>query len=305
MTRPKLLCVDDDPQILASVRRLLDADFEVLATPSATEALELVDRHPDIAVVLADHRLKEKSGLELLRDIQTKAPDAVRAIVSGQIDLQEMVDAINSSLLHRFILKPWDNEYFRVQMLEALANHSTLLAKRELEALAVTDPVTSLKNHRYFQDRLRIEVERTLRHGHPLSLAMIDLDHFKQINDIHGHPIGDRVLRTAGLRILDQVRSIDTVARYGGEEFAIIMPDTPLRSAMIVAERIRTAFERHEFQFPNLPPIKVSLSIGLASAPDEAKTASDLIKIADGRLYQAKRQGRNQTIGASLGPPIE
>lgn len=298
MTRPKLLCVDDDPQILASVKRLLGGDFEVLTATTATEALSTVDRHPDVAIVLSDHRLDGKTGLELLSDIQTKAPDAVRAIFSGYIDIKEMVDAINSSLLHRFILKPWDNEYFRVQMLEALANHSTLLAKRELESLSITDSVTSLKNHRYFQDRLRIEVERSLRHGHPLSLAMIDLDHFKQINDLHGHPIGDRVLRTLALRLLDQVRSIDTVARYGGEEFAIIMPDTPLKSGTIVAERIRNAFERNDFQFPNLPPIKVTLSIGLASAPDEAKTASDLIKLADSRLYQAKRQGRNQTVGA-------
>lgn len=298
MARPKLLCVDDDPQILASVKRLLSGDFDVLTAATATEALAIVDRNPDVAIVLADHRLEGKSGLELLSDVQTKAPDAVRAILSGHIDIKDMVDAINSSLIHRFILKPWDNEYFRVQMLEALANHSTLLAKRQLESLSVTDAVTSLKNHRYFQDRLRIEVERSLRHGHPLSLAMIDLDNFKLINDQHGHPIGDRVLRTLALRLLDQVRSIDTVARYGGEEFAIIMPDTPLKSGMIVAERIRKAFENNAFYFPNLPPIKVTLSLGLASAPDEATTPSDLIKLADSRLYQAKRQGRNQTVGA-------
>lgn len=292
-----MLCVDDDPSILASVKRLLGGDFTVLTAGSASEALASIDQNPDIAIVLTDHGLAGKKGLELLRDIQTKAPDTVRAIVSGQIDVREMVDAINTSLLHRFILKPWDNEYFRVQMLEALANHSTLRAKRELETLSITDAVTSLKNHRYFQDRLRLEVERSLRHKHPLALAMLDIDHFKTINDRYGHPVGDLLLRALAQRILDQLRSIDIVARYGGEEFVIIMPDTQHEDAINVAERIRKTFEKNEFQFPHISPIKVTLSVGVASLGDAIKSAPDLITAADTRLYQAKRQGRNQTVG--------
>lgn len=303
--KPKLLCVEDDAGVLASVQRLLGRDFHVVTARSAGEALARIEENPDIAIVLADQSLPDCTGLELLSKVQNRVPDAVRAIFSGQIDIEDMVEAINKSVIHRFILKPWDNEYFRIQMLEALANHSTLREKRELEQLSVTDPVTTLKNHRYFQDRLRIEAERAVRHSRALTLAMLDLDHFKHVNDRFGHPIGDFILRAVGLRLLDQVRSIDTVARYGGEEFAIIMPDTSLADGARVAERIRLSFQNNEFLLPNMPPIRITISIGLASYPDQASSAQDLLTKADQSLYQAKRQGRNQTVGASQFSPVK
>jgi diguanylate cyclase (GGDEF)-like protein len=305
LNRPKLLCVEDDTDVLDSVERLLGRDFRVLKSHSIQEAMSELDQNPDTAIVLSDYSLPDGNGLALLSQVQTKAPDAVRAIFSGQIDIEDMVGAINKSLLHRFILKPWDNEYFRLQMLEALANHSTLREKRQLEQLSVTDQVTTLKNHRYFQDRLRIETERSIRHKRPLTLAMLDLDRFKKVNDSYGHPVGDLLLRAVGLRLLDKVRTIDTVARYGGEEFAIIMPDTPIESAAIVTERIRFAFEKNEFLFPEVPAIKITVSIGLAGINGqvkslaEPKSATELLARADQALYQAKSQGRNQTSFAT------
>jgi two-component system cell cycle response regulator len=302
--RPKLLCVEDDKGVLDSVERLLGRDFQVLKAHSTAQAMSQLDQNPDTTIVLSDYSLPDGNGLQLLANVQNKAPDAVRAIFSGQIDIEDMVGAINKSLLHRFILKPWDNEYFRLQMLEALANHSTLREKRMLEQLSVTDQVTTLKNHRYFQDRLRIETERAIRHKRPLTLAMLDLDRFKNVNDTYGHPVGDLLLRAVGLRMLDKVRTIDTVARYGGEEFAILMPDTQIESALIVSERIRESFEKNDFLFPNLPPIHITVSIGLAAITDQAespmqpKTATELLARADQALYQAKSQGRNQTAFA-------
>jgi diguanylate cyclase (GGDEF)-like protein len=303
---PKLLCIDDDHVILTAIRRFLGRDFRVFSANTADEAMNVIEENPDLAIVLSDHRLRSSiSGLSLLAKAKNILPDAVRAIVSGHIDISEMVEPINTSLIHRFILKPWDNEYFRLQMLEALANHSTLLEKRQLETLSVTDSVTSLKNHRYFQDRLRIEMERALRHSRLLSLVLLDIDHFKDVNDQHGHPVGDMILRAVATRFLDQVRFIDTVARYGGEEFAILLPDTPYCDTMKVAERIRLAIMNQAFHFVGHPEISITVSAGVVSAPDHAVTAQDLIAKADSALYQAKGQGRNQTVGAAALPQVK
>lgn len=297
--RPKLICVEDDPTVLASVVRLLEKDFQVLTARTADEALSTLEANPDVAIVLADHRLPGPTGLSLLTLVRERSPDTVRALFSGKIVLQEVVDAINSSLLHRFILKPWDNDYFRLQMLEALAVHSTLKEKRTLEELSVTDPITGLKNHRYFQARLKIEVERADRHKRPLTLAMIDIDHFKKVNDRYGHPIGDEVLKAVAQRLNEKVRSLDTVARYGGEEFAIIMPDTPIDAGYLVAERIRRACEETPVECASRKSIAITFSIGVAAFGARTSTADELIRIADQALYQAKSQGRNQTVGAA------
>lgn len=300
-TLPKLICIEDDPGVLASVERLLRKDFQVLCGHTSEDAAQLIERHPDAAIVLTDLRLPGgKGGLEVLWLAQNKIPDAVRAVISGTVDISDMMAAINTSLVHRFVLKPWDNEYFRLQMREALSSHSILREKRQLEILSITDPVTSLKNHRYFQDRLRIEIERAARHARPLSLAMLDLDHFKKVNDDLGHPVGDLLLRAVAFRFLDQVRVIDTVARYGGEEFAVLMPDTTFADAIKVADRLRAAVGSQLFVFPKCPSISITVSIGVATCPDQAPFhPQELIHKADQALYQAKGQGRNQTVGAS------
>ncbi len=294
-----MLLVDDDESVVSAIRRLLASDFDVLIARSSPEAMSLLDQNPETAIVLTDQSLPGEQGLDLLAKVQMKNPLAVRALITGHVALNDMVEAINTTRVHRLILKPWENDYFRIQMFEALAIHSTLKEKNELEQLSVTDPVTSLKNHRYFQDSLRIETERALRHTRPLSMAMIDIDRFKLINDRYGHPTGDLVLKAVALRILDQVRTLDVVARYGGEEFAVIMPDADFDGAMKVAERIRSSLESNEFVFPRVGSIRATVSIGVATLPDHATTAQDLISKADESLYRAKGQGRNQTVGAA------
>ncbi|MES2854770.1 MAG: GGDEF domain-containing protein, partial [Bdellovibrionota bacterium] len=188
------------------------------------------------------------------------------------------------------------NDYLQAQMLESLFAHSTLKEKRLLEKLAITDPVTLLKNHRFFQDHLRVEVERSVRHDRPVSLIMADIDQFKSYNDQFGHPAGDALLKAVSARLLTQVRSLDTVARYGGEEFAFILPDTPFDAAMLVAERIRNAFASAPFQPDST---LVTLSLGVASSPIHAVSADTLIEVADKALYRAKKLGRNQSVGAN------
>ena len=169
---------------------------------------------------------------------------------------------------------------------------------KRLAKMAVTDGLTMLFNHRFFQDSLKREFKRLTRHrALPfLSIAMIDIDHFKSLNDMHGHQAGDRVLRGISKVVKNSVRLTDIVARYGGEEFVIIMPETDFEGTTIVAERIRRNVEEASFTYRDMI-LKATVSIGLASYPQEGvKSEDDLIKAADSALYTAKTQGRNRVV---------
>src|SRR5215217_6928348 len=165
---------------------------------------------------------------------------------------------------------------------------------------AVTDGLTGLSNQRRFSEFMAKEEERAHRFGHDLSLIMLDIDDFKQVNDEHGHLQGDEVLRTIG-RILDEEsRGIDEPARYGGEEFAVALPETDLAGAVELAERIRSRIESE--RVPGVDggaPLHVTASLGSASMPASAASAQDLVASADAALYEAKRAGKNRVVTAS------
>lgn len=303
--KPKILCVDDEVDITSSLKRILIRDFDVIEANGVRQAMQVLNEQADVAVVLSDQRMPDGTGLELLAYAQEHRPDAVRALLTAHVDLSAFFSAVNEARVHRLILKPWDNDYLRAQMIEALAAHSSLQEKRELERLAITDVVTLVRNHRFFQDQLKIEVERALRHGRKLSLVMVDIDHFKALNDKFGHPAGDAVLRQVAKRLNDGVRTLDTVARYGGEEFGLILPDTDEPGAALVAERLCAAMAATPFQGQDFGPITVTISLGVASLPEHASTSHDLVRKADNALYIAKRQGRNQSVVASKDSPLD
>lgn len=160
---------------------------------------------------------------------------------------------------------------------------------------AVTDGLTGLFNHTYFKDALRREVHRAHRHGLKLCLALFDLDDFKHLNDTKGHLAGDRVLVKAAALLRENAREIDVAARYGGEEFALILPETPRRGGLVVAERVRARVEAY-FRRGRGP--RVTLSGGVASWPDDAQTADELVRKADQGLYRAKALGKNRVARA-------
>jgi diguanylate cyclase (GGDEF)-like protein len=160
----------------------------------------------------------------------------------------------------------------------------------EMKHLARTDFLTGLPNHRYFQSSLAREVGRAQRHDHALSLLLIDLDCLKKVNDRFGHQAGDSVTREVAGTISRTCREIDFAARYGGEEFVVILPETDLQGAVLVAERIRRNIEATEVEVE----VGVTASIGVASYPANATTSEDLIRTADQALYVAKNAGRNQ-----------
>jgi len=161
----------------------------------------------------------------------------------------------------------------------------------ELERLATTDPLTGLANHRSFHERLGFEAARAVRHGRPLSLAILDLDHFKLVNDRYGHPAGDEVLREVAARLLRLARAGELIARVGGEEFAWVLPDTDAAGAQAAAERARAAVRGQ----PVPPAGTVTLSAGVCDLA-HASDVAGLYRRADEALYLAKRGGRDRTV---------
>jgi diguanylate cyclase (GGDEF)-like protein len=179
-----------------------------------------------------------------------------------------------------------------VELLSALGNQAAVaINNATLYEMAITDELTKLFIRRYFNVRLDTELKRSRRYARKMTLAIADLDHFKAVNDQFGHQVGDAVLAKVAETIKSSVREIDTAARFGGEEFAIILPETDLDGAMIVADRVRDAVAKLEI--PGLPR-RITISIGLACYPEHAEDNAAVIRAADAALYEAKRQGRNR-----------
>jgi diguanylate cyclase (GGDEF)-like protein len=163
-----------------------------------------------------------------------------------------------------------------------------------MEQLAITDGLTQLHNHKHFQEQLAKELERTKRYKRPVSLLMMDIDHFKSFNDTYGHPVGDLVLKQIAQCIRQAIRVNDIAARYGGEEFTVIMPDSAEEGAFVTAERIRRRVEQ-KIILSGVSQLRVTLSVGCASFPAQASGQQELIDNADKALYYSKETGRNRS----------
>jgi two-component system cell cycle response regulator len=184
------------------------------------------------------------------------------------------------------------------KILEVLSMQASISIKnakmvRDLEQLATTDGLTGLINHRTFQKQLIHEIERAKRTHTEMTLMLVDLDHFKKINDNYGHPIGDFVLKEVAAFLKNSVRNVDYVARYGGEEFAVILPDTTAQEALMMANRMAAEIRKKELVEQGLS-LKVTFSIGIATYPEHAVLKEHLIDFADTALYTSKRTGRNK-----------
>jgi two-component system cell cycle response regulator len=167
---------------------------------------------------------------------------------------------------------------------------------RPYKQMAVIDHLTQIFNRRYFDSRLEEEVARMSRRGFPFCVALVDLDHFKRINDTHGHRVGDLVLREFAHFLTQNLRRIDVVCRIGGEEFAVIMPDTDITAGLVIMERILEKLLHHPFTIQNHPPIQISFSCGIVSNALSFKNHSAIVDEADQALYEAKRSGRSQIM---------
>jgi len=314
-------------------------ECQIATARSGDEAVALFDElsreGEHIALVIADQIMPGMKGVELLEIVDRRLPTTTKILLTGQAGLDAVIEAINRAHLNHYIGKPWDETALLLAVENLLRtyrlvnenqhliaslqskNQALLEMNRELEAkiherthelaeantrlaqLAVTDGLTGLYNHRHFHERLALETERSQRSGLPLSLLMLDVDHFKQFNDTFGHPAGDEVLRQLARVLADTRRANDVVARYGGEEFAVILVDTPKFTAAKVAERVRERINTHDFAEAAPRAGKLSASIGVATFPDDGADAETLVRSADTALYAAKRSGRNRVVLAS------
>ncbi len=166
---------------------------------------------------------------------------------------------------------------------------------KEMERISLTDPLTGLFNRRYFENYLQTEIARARRFNHPLSLVMLDVDHFKNYNDQLGHLNGDRLLRNLAGVLNKTVRNTDSVARYGGEEFCVILPEVSKEGAHLFSERLRNTIFSHPFKKREVQPNgHVSVSLGAATFPMDAQMTKELVEKADIAMYKAKKKGRNR-----------
>ena len=176
------------------------------------------------------------------------------------------------------------------------------LSQEQLKLLGLTDVLTGVQNRRYFEHRCQVEISQARRYKHPLACMFLDIDKFKRINDTYGHQTGDTVLMNAAAVIQSQLRGCDTISRYGGEEFVVLLPQTDLHHARLIAERIRNRIAEEELQAHSGHPINLTISIGLSMLPGEDhameinQLADLMVAAADKALYQAKHDGRNRVV---------
>jgi two-component system cell cycle response regulator len=193
----------------------------------------------------------------------------------------------------------WSAQISRlILMLTASALSLALVFRSQrLLQLATSDPLTGLFNRGYVDDRFAIELSRARRYGNPLTIAVIDADHFKSLNDTHGHLSGDLVLRRIGVILRDSFRQSDTAGRYGGEEFVVILPETDIEAAQRKVESLRELVASTKFALAaREEKVQVTISAGLASFPHDGEDAAELFALADERMFQAKKEGRNRVV---------
>jgi len=296
-SRGSVLIIDDS----VSVHRLLKARLSsegltLLEALDGKTGIELALEHrPD--VILLDLSMPELDGFQVLRQLKDD-PEVGQIpviVLSGMQSPQDKVTAFDLGAID-FIAKPFDLTELRVRVRSAirLSELLQLLSQR-----AQIDGMTGLYNRAHFDRRWPEELAGATRHDRPISLALIDLDHFKSINDTFGHPAGDSVIQALGRILQEQCRSSDIPCRYGGEEFIIIMPDTSPDDGFELCDRIRQSIA--QITWPRHPERKITCSIGLIGAIGSVLTSpTTMIEAADKLLYKAKQTGRNRVVHETI-----
>jgi diguanylate cyclase (GGDEF)-like protein len=321
----RVLVIDGSVEDRKTVREALHlagtASYEVLESPTAAEALaQLPDSQPD--AVIFDYPPPDQGDGVLLEELSRRAPDAALLVLASHGDEKTAVGAMKAGASDYLVkeqalrapmhldwaiymavyTKRLARENLRlVQALRARNEELETLNKRLWE-LSLIDELTGFFNRRYISSRLEEEISRCARYHIPLSLVLMDLDHFKEVNDHFGHLEGDRVLRETAGRVQKSLRDTDLAGRFGGEEFLLILTNTEIHGAASFCNRIREQLEQHTFTRPG-GEIRVTGSFGVASYGPGCTSAAELLHTADQNLYLAKGQGRNRVVAGPAPTP--
>ena len=295
----KILLIDDDRTqqrlMQEMVKNFRTGPFELEEAETYADGLKklLTGKY---AACLLDYRLGDRDGLGLLRE--ARIAGSVTPVIVLTADDSEEVDlaAMEAGAVDYLVKGKLTLRLMERALRYALKLDETLA---QLRQLALRDELTRLFNRREFQRILEEEWDRSVRFQRPFSLVMIDIDHFKRINDTHGHQIGDEVLRHVASLLAGQVRNVDRVARYGGEEFAVIMVEADRASAVEGITRLGALLAEAPCVINNNLTINVTLSAGVATSLEDADSAVELVAAADRALYAAKKGGRNRVVSAN------
>jgi diguanylate cyclase (GGDEF)-like protein len=314
MTALRVLAVDDDPMSLMLLARTLEkAGHEVQTAANGSDALQqALETSPQ--VVIADWMMPEMDGLELCRALRRieSGRNMFFLLLTGRGEEDRIVEAFDAGV-DDYVHKPFNARVLMarikggqrvLELQERVESDRKMILKqvaelglmtRKLRNAALTDVLTEMPNRRYAMKRLETDWDNSTRTGAPLSLIMIDIDHFKKINDTHGHDVGDLVLKETASIMRRTTRQGEEVSRLGGEEFVVICPNTNEAQAAVCAERLRAAVERNVVRTPNFTG-SVTISLGVAQRTPEMPNFDSLLKAADDAVYGAKTMGRNRHL---------
>ena len=289
MQNRTILAVDDTIENLDVLVDLL-SDYDVIDATSPTEALEIV-KEEKIDLILLDIMMPQMDGFEVCRRLKADpmTKDIPVIFVTAKTD-EESIEKAYDVGGSDYITKP----FLPKELLARVKKELRIIELIEkLNKQATTDPLTGVYNRRFFMDSCQKNIALAKRKKEPLSILMIDIDHFKQINDTYGHAIGDEVIQKLSSIMQESQRKSDVIARYGGEEFLILLPDTPYERAKEVAQKLRKKVEESFVETHNGKKVRFSVSIGVATIHKE-DSYETLMHNADKALYQAKESGRNR-----------
>jgi len=298
---PLILLVEDSMTSMELISRDLREHYSLLHAHDGEEAWQQLQREPDVDLVITDVQMPRVSGQELLIRIRQSDNPQIRALpvivmTTANDNAEKHLAFLNGA--NDFLNKPVDPLELQARI---RVHHRLTRTIRELEEsrkalaeLATTDALTQLKNRRLFYAQAEQNLADCRRNERDMSLLVLDIDHFKKVNDTHGHHAGDEVLIRIARLLTRMVRAVDTVARFGGEEFAVLMPETNKLGAAVLAERIRSAIEKEVIVIEG-HTIPVTASLGIATlAAEQVESIDQMLSIADRRLYLAKNSGRNR-----------